>query len=42
MEILHEKSETNPSGFQTEHFFKIGDWVHIAYTWDIKHGKNFL
>ncbi|HNS32536.1 MAG TPA: hypothetical protein PKN36_06130, partial [bacterium] len=26
-------------GFQGEHYFKAGEWTHIAYTWDVREGK---
>lgn len=39
-ELLHEESKTRPAGFQAEHFFNAGEWVHIAYTWDIEEGEK--
>jgi len=40
LELLHEKSESLPMGFQSEHFFKAGKWIHITYTWDIREGEK--
>ena len=39
-ELLHEESKTYPVGFQARHFFNAGEWVHIAYTWDVRTGEN--
>ena len=35
MELLPEKEGLAAAGFQGEHYFKAGEWTHIAYTWDI-------
>jgi len=38
VELLPETG--NPQfGFQGEHFFRAGEWMHLAYTWDIRNGE---
>ena len=35
-ELVSEGSPSGGKGFQSRHFFREGEWVHIAYTWDIR------
>ena len=37
MSILTEKSDPHgvAPGFQSEYYFKAGEWNHVAYTWDL-------
>ncbi|HNS33560.1 MAG TPA: hypothetical protein PKN36_11410, partial [bacterium] len=38
IELLPDKG--NPEfGFQARHHFRAGEWIHIAYTWDIDKGE---
>ncbi len=35
IEFIAKGTSSSPAGFQGRHFFKAGQWTHIAYTWDI-------
>jgi len=39
-ELLLSKPAYPPPGFHGQHFFKAGEWTHIAYTWEVKKGKK--
>ena len=28
----------SPAGFQGEHYFRAGEWTHVAYIWDVRAG----
>jgi len=36
LEMFSSASGPSPAGYQSNHFFKAGEWVHIAFTWDVK------
>ncbi|HNS33400.1 MAG TPA: hypothetical protein PKN36_10590, partial [bacterium] len=38
LELLSAGEGSASAGFEGQHFFKSGEWVHIAYTWNI--GEN--
>ena len=38
LELLPEKKGQSPAGRQCRHFFKAGEWTHVAYTWEIDEG----
>ena len=38
LELLAQKADAATTGAQGQHFFRAGEWVHIAHTWDIKQG----
>jgi hypothetical protein len=40
MWAIEDKKKSIAAGFQGRQFFKSGEWVHIAYIWDIKEGAK--
>ena len=40
LELLSGKEGTPPAGTQWAHFFRAGQWTHIAYTWELKEGPE--
>ena len=38
MKFIPSVEGASPAGYQAEHFFRAGEWVHIAYTWDVTKG----
>ena len=40
LELRAAKSGTPPAGLECRHFFRAGQWVHVAYTWQIRQGPK--
>ena len=43
LQLLLMPEEKDPTtGFQAEHFFRVGEWTHVAFTWDLKENADEL
>jgi len=40
MGLAAEKTPIPATGYQCRYFFKEAEWVHLAYTWDIREGEK--
>jgi len=40
IEFLSGERKQSVSGREVEHFFRKGEWTHMAYTWDIREGAK--
>jgi hypothetical protein len=40
LELLAPQGGDPAAGFQGEHFFRAGEWTHVAYTWEVKQGEK--
>ena len=35
LQLLAQKAGTPPTGLECRHFFRAGEWVHLAYVWEV-------
>ena len=40
LELIPGKSGAPPAGLQAEHYFREGEWTHLAFTWALKESSS--